>query len=170
MPKTIELENPTAFAARAATGRPRLASGWWIVPGVALCAVFWIWLASWAFAAVIREDRGGGLAERLAQIETLRKSGERIEIAGWCASSCTLYLALPNTCVRASARLGFHGPQSQFYGIGLPPAEFDHWSRIMAAHYPAPLAGWFMREGRHEILDVIRLSGREVIRMGAKEC
>lgn len=144
--------------------------GWWIVPALVASALFWGALASCAFGTVIRNDPGGDVASRVAQIEALRKSGERIEIAGWCASSCTLYLALPNACVRKGARLGFHGPQSQFYGIGLPPAEFERVSRVMAAHYPEQIRAWFMAEARHEILGVVKLTGRQVIAMGAREC
>lgn len=142
-------------------------NGWWLIPAIAFSAVVW---GSLAFGEVIRDDPGGNVDDRLVTIEVLRQSGERVEIAGWCASSCTLYLALPNACVRKSARLGFHGPQSQFYGVGLPPAEFERVSRVMASHYPAPLRAWFIATARHEIMGVVKITGRQAIQMGAREC
>lgn len=91
-------------------------------------------------AIVINQDLGGSVESRLRGIEQLRVAGTRIEIRGQCASACTMLLGLPNTCVARSSRLGFHGPQSQYYGIALPPEEFEYWSHIMASHYPEPPA------------------------------
>lgn len=120
--------------------------------------------------AVIRNDLGGSMEGRLQTIAQFRSTGTRVEIRGQCASACTMYLGLPNACVARSSRLGFHGPQSQYYGISLPPDEFEYWSRVMADHYPGPIRNWFLSVARHTTMEVITLSGAEVIRMGARAC
>lgn len=121
-------------------------------------------------ALVVVRDNGGLLEERMRHLSALRRSGQRVEIRGQCVSACTLYLGLPRTCVSPDTVMGFHGPQSELYGIALPPAEFEYWSRVMADHYPAPLRRWFLAEGRHEIMGVHRIRGRELIRLGVPEC
>lgn len=121
-------------------------------------------------AIVITQDLGGSVENRLRSIEQLRLAGTRVEIRGQCASACTMLLGLPNTCVARAARLGFHGPQSQYYGIALPPEEFEYWSRIMASHYPGAIKRWFMSEARQTTMSLITLTGTQAIKMGARSC
>lgn len=120
--------------------------------------------------SIVRNDMGGGLESRLRKIAQLRAAGTRVEIRGQCTSACTMFLGLPNACVARSSRLGFHGPQSQHYGISLPPDEFEYWSRVMADHYPAPIRAWFMSEARQTTMGLSTISGAEAIRMGARPC
>ncbi|MFN4131074.1 MAG: hypothetical protein ACK4GC_14860, partial [Paracoccaceae bacterium] len=105
--------------------------------------------------AVIQKDLGGSMEGRLRTIAKFRSSGTKVEIRGQCASACTMYLGLPNACVARSSRLGFHGPQSQYYGISLPPDEFEYWSRVMADHYPRAIRNWFLSVARHTTMDLI---------------
>lgn len=119
---------------------------------------------------IVRSDMGGVLETRVAQVSKLRNTGRRIEIRGKCHSSCTLFLGLANTCVSPDARLGFHGPSSAIYGIGLPPEEFERWSRQMASHYPPALARWFMNDARYTTVGMKVLTGRDLIRMGVHRC
>lgn len=119
---------------------------------------------------VIARDLGGDLAARLRQVQWLRDSNARVEIRGTCASSCTLLLGLPNACVAASSRLGFHGPRSGIPGLGLPPAAFEHWSQIMARHYPAGIRRWFLTQARQTTVGLRVISGAEAIRLGARGC
>lgn len=119
---------------------------------------------------VVRNDLGGSIPARLEMITQLRNAGHRIEIRGNCASACTMYLGLPNTCVARNARLGFHGPSSQYYGISLSPREFDYWSKVMADHYPGALRNWFMTTARHTTMGIITITGAEAIRLGARAC
>lgn len=118
----------------------------------------------------IDDDRGGLLADRVRQIKRLRRSGQAVEIAGECLSACTLYLGLANACVWPSAVLGFHGPASVLPGMALPPAEFEHWSRVMAGHYPPVLRRWFMRTGRQMLFGFHKISGTTLIDMGVNDC
>lgn len=121
-------------------------------------------------ALIVNNDLGGSVEERLTMIAALRIEGRRVEIRGQCASACTMYLGLPNTCVSRSSRLGFHGPQSQYYGISLPPDEFEYWSRVMASNYPASIAQWFMSQARETTMGLITISGAQAIKMGAQAC
>ena len=119
---------------------------------------------------VITHDPGGPIEARAREIAELRHVGTAVEIRGDCWSSCTMYLALPATCVSRDAILGFHGPSSSSYGIGLTPQAFETASQLMAAHYPARLRLWFLREGRMRIVGFHRFSGRDLIRLGIPEC
>lgn len=121
-------------------------------------------------ALIVRNDLGGSVEKRLTMITALRLEGRRVEIRGNCASACTMYLGLPNACVSRASRLGFHGPQSQFYGISLPPQEFEYWSRVMASNYPDKIARWFMADARETTLGLITISGAQAIKMGAHAC
>ena len=140
--------------------------------------IFAAFAVTWAVAQpvtaqttlIVRHDLGGNVQERLSMIAALRNEGRRVEIRGQCASACTMYLGLPNACVSRASRLGFHGPQSQFYGVSLPPDEFEYWSRIMASNYPAPIANWFMAEARETTMELVTMSGAQAIKMGAHAC
>jgi hypothetical protein len=125
-----------------------------------------------AGAGVIRvsKDPGGSVSARVGEISRLRSQGTRVEISGGCWSSCTMYLGLANTCVTRAAKLGFHGPSSPNYGIGLPPAEFERWSQTMATYYPEPIRSWYLREGRLITVGFTTFTGRDLIRMGVREC
>lgn len=143
-----------------------------------LCLAFAVMLAASAAisaptgrAILVQNDGGGDLATRIEMIKALRTAGDHVEIRrGYCVSACTLFLGLEGTCIGPEAEFGFHGPGTGVYGLGLPPPEFEHWSRVMASYYPEPLRGWFMRTGRMRTVGFYRISGRELIRMGVPAC
>jgi hypothetical protein len=117
----------------------------------------------------ISNDRGGLLYERIAELQRLRQTGQSVRITGnICYSTCTMFLALPQTCVSPSTTFGFHGPSS--YGRPLDPVVFEQASRIMADHYPQVLKDWYMKTGRHEITALYRFRGEDIIRMGVASC
>ena len=117
---------------------------------------------------VVRDDRGGILAERSRMVQALQRSGTRVELRGRCHSACTMYLGLENVCVTRGARLGFHGPSS--YGRPLALPEFERWSLLMARHYREPLRSWYLQRARYEIRGYLTLTGAELIRLGYAEC
>lgn len=140
---------------------------------IVLCAFGWPAVAAITPPPVVymRDDPGGDLAKRVSEIAMLRQAGSRVEIeAGYCMSSCTLYLGLPGTCVAEQARLGFHGPSAVFYGVALPPSEFERWSHVMASHYSDPLAKWFMQTGRNRVVGFHELTGQALIELGVPKC
>jgi hypothetical protein len=120
---------------------------------------------------VVRNDPGGAFDDRMRLVQSYRQSGKQVEIrSGYCLSACTMYLGLSSTCVVPDAVFGFHGPSSQMYGISLPPAAFEHWSAVMAAHYPEPLKSWFLKNGRYLTVGFYKYSGRQLINIGIREC
>ncbi len=144
------------------TTRPHSAAGWWIVPGAIMGLLAWVpiimaavWLLSPVEGQIIDHDPGGRIGARAALIRT---SGP-VEIRGVCASACTMHLS--NGCVHPQAHLIFHGPQVQ------EPDAFEHWSAVMARHYPPAIREWFMQSGRYGTWD---MTGSSAIRMGAEPC
>jgi len=118
---------------------------------------------------VVQNDRGGSVRVRLSEITRINSEGQRVEIhAGECLSSCTMYLGVDNLCVSPRARFGFHGPSH--YGQPLQPADFEHWSHVIAAHYRPTLRRWFMEDARFTTKGYRRLSGAELIRLGYPSC
>lgn len=116
----------------------------------------------------IRNDMGGDVGARANRIAAMRASGQSVQIRGpSCYSACTMYLSLPGSCISRDARFGFHRPS--YYGSALTPERFEFWSRIIAAHYPAPLQNWYMAEGRYSV-GLRMIAGAELIRLGVQEC
>ena len=84
---------------------------------------------------VVVDDAGGGIAERAGELQRLRASGRPVVIAGRCASACTLYLSLGQTCITSRAVLMFHAPSDP----GLSP--------IFLAMYPDGIRDWISAHG-----------------------
>ncbi len=160
----------TATAGRS----PVVPVRWWVV--AVLGVAFWLLLSADGIAQksgtlVIRNDRGGSVAERVARIDRLRRSGIKVEIRGdYCLSACTMYLGVPGACVAPDTVFGFHGPSSPVYGVALRPREFEYWSHLMARYYPAALRKWFLEVARNRLVGFERKSGRELIRLGLPRC
>jgi hypothetical protein len=115
--------------------------------------LFLAWLLAGPRAETIWLDQGGLVRERAVQIAT---SGP-VEIAGLCASACTMHLR--NGCVYPGAVLVFHGPRTV--------ARFDEWSAFMASYYPSAIAAWFMATGRW---GEYRMTGAQAVQLGARGC
>lgn len=139
------------------------APGWWIIPLATLGALAWVPIiagAVWLWGAIRGEvvdyDPGGPIAARAAAI----RSAPPAEIRGLCMSACTMLMA--TGCVHPGAVLVFHGPVTD------DPGAFEHYSRVMARHYPPAIADWFMAEGRFGGPWI--MTGAEAIRLGARGC
>jgi hypothetical protein len=124
----------------------------------------------WAATGTLRVsgDWGGEVDARITQIAQLKRDGTRVVITGVCASACTLYLALPTTCVAKGARLGFHGPQAK-EGF-MPLATFNTYQQLMADHYPPRMAAWFKAGPGSGMDGEDWLNARQAVAMGAKAC
>lgn len=146
---------------------------------IVLCLAVPLW-ASAAHAAkppqrqsaetiVIHNDRGGSVRKRVQEIQDIAATGQKVEIRGrHCMSSCTMFLALPNSCVDHRTTFYFHGPYT--YGTTLSQDAFDAWSQVIASHYPAAIKGWYMKTGRFKKYGAIKVSGKEIIRLGGRAC
>ncbi|MFD2739601.1 hypothetical protein ACFSUD_08480 [Sulfitobacter aestuarii] len=118
---------------------------------------------------IVKNDRGGLLLKRLAEIRNLRRTGQPVRITGSvCYSTCTMLIGLPQTCISADTTFGFHGPSS--FGRPLDPHTFNRASAVISEHYPAPLRSWYMSKARYNLRSLSYVSGREMIRLGVRAC
>lgn len=118
---------------------------------------------------IVGNDYGGSVRDRLIELRDLRATGQRVEIRGrHCYSTCTMLLSLPNACISPRTRFGFHGPSRS--GRHLSPEDFEFFSQLIARHYPQKLQDWYLQTGRNRIQGLYKLSGRTLIKLGAKAC
>ena len=116
-----------------------------------------------AAAVTIDDDGGGRIGTYLAKYHALRASGERVEIAGTCASACTMVLGIiprNRICVGPGARLVFH---SAWDGAGDQRVAADG-NRILLASYPNSVRRWIERHGGLHA-KLITLSGPDLAAM-----
>jgi len=121
----------------------------------------------------VDRDMGGFYLERITEMAEITLADQAIEIRGTCASACTLYLGMPDrTCVHPRARLGFHGPQAYRNGRqqAVPEPFRSEVVQTIAAHYPPAFRAWFLEHAAHVSGDVVWMSGREAIALGATPC
>jgi hypothetical protein len=117
-----------------------------------------------AAQTVITRDLGGSVhqyAQRVAEYRTVR---HEVAVTGLCASACTMFLALPDTCTTRSAAWGFHGASGH-------PLAAEIGNAVLMAHYPARVlralpADWTTLTGA----SLYWYSGEQLIGMGVKEC
>lgn len=120
-------------------------------------------------AKIIGDDRGGLIGARVIEIAQINAQNHRIELRGRiCYSSCTLYLGADDLCIMPDTIFGFHGPSR--HGAPLAASQFEHWSQVMANHYNAPLRDWFLRDARHQIDQIRRIRGAQLIALGYPAC
>ena len=113
-------------------------------------------------ARVIRDDAGGNMNTYLMAASAARAFGQRIEIDGWCASACTLYLGSPYTCVTRRAELAFHAP------TGGSPSQKRLAVRVMSEKLPQAVGRWFLQYAAHLTGKAyLKLSANQLVQMGA---
>jgi hypothetical protein len=91
----------------------------------------------------ISDDQGGRIADYALRVAKLKKSGERVRIAGRCDSACTLYLGLPTSqiCVAGGASFGFHLP------FGVEKNGNRAASEYLMGQYPQWVKDWIAQNG-----------------------
>lgn len=110
---------------------------------------------------VIGDDHGGKVSDRQRQIARIKQQQQKVEIRGThCLSSCTMFLALPDVCVHPDTIFGFHGPTD--FGAPLLPQQFEHWSQIIASHYPPALRRWYLQTARHRLTGYYNMTGHQI--------
>jgi hypothetical protein len=118
-------------------------------------------------AAILRisDDRGGQIGPYLARYEALKKSGERVEIDGICASACTMLFGIVpanRICVTSQAVLEFHTAYDPTPSGG--QSVNTEGNEILWAHYPENIRRWISRHGGlHE--QILHLRGPELSAM-----
>ena len=140
-----------------------------------MVVVYTILGVAWALGetyTVSRDDQGGLVRDRAAEVAQLRHSKTRVEIrASRCLSSCTMYLGAGDVCVNPNTTFGFHGPKIATQGLRLLPSKFEYWSHLIASHYPVPLRRWYLSTGRYRSSGYYRIKGSNIIELGGfDEC
>lgn len=110
---------------------------------------------------VIWHDNGGVVGDYARAVMAAQHSGHRVEIAGECASACTMWLAV--ACVRPNARLGFHG------ATAVTRADAYMANLYMAGFYPPAIQNWYLR-GPATGQRLQWINGDDAVGMGAKGC
>lgn len=129
-----------------------------VVMGVLLCAT----PGMGGSLRVIQNDPGGVVREYLIEVNMATLRGDVIRIEGWCASACTLFLSVPNSCVTPQARLAFHAP------AGGTRSQNDEVAHYIAAQLPGEVGRWYLRNAAHLTGgDHATLSGVQLVQMGA---
>ena len=132
-----------------------------------LFAALWLLIVATASRAEVRilASPGGEVGTYLELFSVLRRSGQRVVIAGPCFSACTLVLStMPRSriCITPKAVLGFHSPR-WIDGQGRQYAATAE-TRLVAATYPAPVRAWIERHGGLTSKPIF-LRGRELAAM-----
>jgi hypothetical protein len=115
---------------------------------------------------VIIENDGGGLPA--PYINRLIKQ-EAMEIRGYCASSCTIYLANPNACLHPQAVLLFHAPSIDYHGskpvVTRKPTGIERRAtKELMKYYPLGVKRWIKKNGglKVTLTDMLALRGDEL--------
>ncbi len=115
---------------------------------------------------VITYDEGGVVNNYANYYHQLYVGHRRVVIDGYCGSSCTLALALPNTCVTARARLGFHQAyENTIFGGKIIDAVL---SSYLMSQYPPAIKKWLNDHGGLTP-DIKMLEGKEMLDL-VKRC
>lgn len=97
---------------------------------------------------VVEQDGGGIVADFAARVADYRRHHVQVRVTGWCASSCTLVLALKRTCAEDGASFAFH---RSFVLNRDDPSDMSTpapaGTRIMLQHYPRPVRAWIAAHG-----------------------
>ena len=109
-------------------------------------------------------DGGGGVGDYLALVAAANASGERVEIAGVCASACTMKLGARGACVYGDAQLWFHAARN-------PDGRVNPLATLMMLQeYPRGVRAWAKARNALASVAMTRMSGVEAIALGVPDC
>jgi hypothetical protein len=109
-------------------------------------------------------DGGGRVGVYLDLVAAANASGERLEIAGVCASACTMKLGARRACVYGDSQLWFHAARNEDGRVN-PLATL-----IMLQQYPRGVRAWATARGALASVALTRMSGVEAIALGIPDC
>ena len=117
-----------------------------------LAALMLLFIGSAAHAAkpyvIIQNDPGGRLDLYARSASVLMRAD--VQIRGFCASACSLYLGNPRTCVHRDAVLYFHSAHGLDPNASLTKEvkqEQRWWNNYMMSTYPPKLRKWIRARG-----------------------
>ncbi len=94
---------------------------------------------------VITNDRGGTVTTYAYYFRAIAARRDRVVIDGYCASSCTLALAIPTTCATSRSVLGFHAAYRSFFGINT--GIDTELTQYFMSQYPPKIRAWLNARG-----------------------
>ena len=109
-------------------------------------------------------DGGGRVGDYLDFVAAANARGERVEIAGVCASACTMKLGARGACVYGDAELWFHAARNPDGRVN-PLATL-----IMLQEYPRGVRAWAKARGALDTTAITAMSGVEAIALGVADC
>ena len=110
----------------------------------------------------IQDDPGGTINDYITVINWLYARDYRVEIAGECSSSCTLFTIMPGTCVVEGASLWFHAPFRRDLSTGTLIFD-DEATKAITEEYPGAIQQWIeARGGLPQHPNWIVLKGQEL--------
>lgn len=86
---------------------------------------------------IIERDGGGQIISALADRARLMAWGQPVVIRDYCASVCVVFTTMPNACIEADARIGFHSSS-----VNRGPVDNPQ----MAKHMRAGVKRMFLQE------------------------
>ena len=109
-------------------------------------------------------DGGGRVGDYLDLVSAANASGARTEIAGVCASACTMKLGARNACVHSDAQLWFHAARN-------PDGEVNALGTLMMMQeYPRAIRAWATSRGALHSTQFTTMSGAQAIALGMPNC
>ncbi len=109
-------------------------------------------------------DGGGRVGDYLDLVSAANASGARVEIAGVCASACTMKLGARSACIHADAQLWFHAARSPDGRVNALATQ------IMTQEYPLRIRAWAASSGALRSTEFTTMSGAQAIALGVRDC
>lgn len=108
-----------------------------------------------AKTVTIENNPGGMVVSFLANRHYYQNSGNEIKLAGYCMSACTMYIAMPNTCLDKDAEFWFH----QGSTIWATAKMLENWpvglkNKVLAYELPSYSSDEWIVLGSEEISEV----------------
>lgn len=116
---------------------------------------------------VIIDNTGGRVSDFQIFREQLIASKAEVRIGGFCASSCTLFLSVPNVCVDKGARLIFHAPFVQYRQVSDEGSVRGYNYRYIeqfTSQYPENIRKWLKSKGGLQV-GILILKGKELAKL-----
>jgi hypothetical protein len=119
-----------------------------------------------------KNDSGGSIRDRIKLIDGINAKGDSVQIVGqFCASSCTLMLAVKRVCIGRNTVFLFHSPRAAPTNPKpLSSRDVNHWVQTAARYYPPGIREWFVTTGSKATDYLYSMKASEVARYGYPYC
>jgi hypothetical protein len=94
---------------------------------------------------IVHDNNGGIVADFLKLRDEWTLAGAEVQISGYCASACTLFLGVPDVCVEPGTRLMFHAPF--FWPMEGVKVYNTFMTLAFMTEYPPAIQQWIVSKG-----------------------